>query len=120
MQEGDVLVAFTNGERVGETTMLNGSDVEDPEPLYLSIASDSQAPIWFAIERDGEIVATTDEQMVYKANAVIGNPDEPTKIDFVHADTATGKWYTIGGIQLPKRPTATGVYILNGKKVVIK
>ena len=120
MQEGDVLVAFTNGERVGETNMLNGSDVEDPEPLYLSIASDSQAPIWFAIERDGEIVATTDEQMVYKANAVIGSPDEPTKIDFVHADTATGKWYTIGGIQLPKRPTATGVYILNGKKVVIK
>ena len=31
-----------------------------------------------------------------------------------------GQWYTISGLLLPKKPTQKGVYIFNGKKVVIK
>ena len=124
-EDGDVLVAYSNGKRLGSEKVNRKAEdttsAEGDEPIfYLSIAGDASEPIWFAIERDGEIIATTNELMDYKANAVIGSPDEPTKISFVNADNDKGKWYTISGIQLPKRPTATGVYIFNGKKVLIK
>ena len=56
----------------------------------------------------------------FKANAVIGSPDEPTEITFVQADSEDGKWYSVSGIQLPERPTRSGVYIFNGKKILIK
>ena len=58
--------------------------------------------------------------MTFKKNAVIGSPTEPTAINFAHADHEDGKWYTTGGLQLQKRPTQHGVYIFNGRKVVIK
>ena len=100
---------------------MKSEEFASAQPLfYLSIGGDVQTGIWFAIERDGEIVAATSEQMTFTANAVIGSPDEPTKISFVQTDREDGKWYTVSGIQLPKRPTQSGVYIFNGKKVVIK
>ena len=114
-EEGDLIVAYTNGEIVGEG-ILSG----DAEPAYLSIAGDSQQPIWFAIERDGEMVACTGEIMTFKTNAVIGSPDEPTAINFLNATVEDGKWYTIGGLQLQRKPVSKGVYIYNGKKVIIK
>ncbi|MBR0276323.1 MAG: hypothetical protein IJQ76_08950, partial [Prevotella sp.] len=122
VEEGDKLVAYSNGDVVGVSLTPNPSPVGEGSIYYLSIAGEEKAPIWFAIERDGEIVAATDEVMTYAANAVIGSPDEPTAINFVHADTAfeNGMWYTIGGVKLPKRPTHKGVYIFNGKKVVVK
>ena len=120
VEDGDILVAYANGETVGEATILSGSAAETPEPLYLSIASDAKQGIWFAIERDGEIVAATGEMMTFQANAVIGTPDEPTAINFVKADYEDGKWYTISGLQLLKKPTQKGVYIFNGKKVFVK
>lgn len=119
-EEGDVLVAYANGERMGEVTVRSTSDEENAEPLYMSIGGDMQTDIWFAIERDGEIVAATGEVMVYEPNAVIGSPDKPAQISFAHADMADGKWYTVSGFQLSKRPTQQGVYIFNGRKIVIK
>ena len=95
------------------TTMLDGT-------MTYGIAGDNQQPIWFAIERDGEIVASTREIMTFKTNDVIGTPDEPTAINFVRATYENGKWYTISGVQLPKKPTQKGIYIYNNKKVVVK
>ena len=122
VEEGDVLVAYANGEAVGESKMSAGELQTANGLFFLSIAGDASTGIWFAIERDGEIVAATDEVMTYHANDVIGSPDEPTAINFVHADAAfeNGKWYSINGMKLQKRPTRQGVYIFNGKKVVVK
>ena len=121
-EDGDILVAYSNGEEVGVSLTPNPSPVGEGSIYYLSIAGEEKAPIWFAIERDGEIVAATDEIMTFETNAVIGSPDEPTAINFVHADNsgANGKWYTIGGLQLQQKPTHKGVYIFNGKKVMVK
>jgi hypothetical protein len=58
--------------------------------------------------------------MTFKKNAVIGSPDEPTAINFVKTEYENGKWYTISGLQLQKKPTKKGLYIYNGKKVVVK
>ena len=126
-EEGDVLVAYSNGEIVGEAT-VNGSSIaatrsiatEPVEPIYLSIAGNDQQPIWFAIERDGEIVASTGEVMTFSINGVVGSPDVPTAINFVHAANEEGKWYTLSGVQLQQKPTRKGVYIYNGKKLIIK
>ncbi len=119
-EEGDMLIAFANGERVGQATVVSDLSAESIEPLYLSIAADAKTSIWFAIERDGDIIATTSELMQYKANAVIGSPDEPAQISFTKTSSDNGKWYTVSGVQLPTRPTAAGVYIFNGKKIVIQ
>ncbi len=114
-EEGDILLAYSNGEIVGESVLLGES-----EPAYLSIAGDSQQPILFAIEREGEIVASTAEIMAFSTNAVIGSPEMPTVINFMQADYEDGVWYTVGGIKLPQKPTRKGLYIYNGKKVVVK
>jgi hypothetical protein len=125
-EDGDRLVAYANGDVVGEATVSGSSAVtrstatEPTEPIYLSIAGDKQEGIWFAIERDGEIVASSGEQMTFKTNAVIGSPDEPTVISFVQADFEDGLWHTIGGLILHKKPTQKGIYIYNGKKIIIK
>jgi hypothetical protein len=120
-EEGDRLVAYCNGEMVGEANVnVSGETADHPEPLYLSIAGDKQEGIWFAIERDGEIVAATSEIMTFNTDAVIGTPDEPTVINFVRMADESGKWYTVGGVQLQKKPTKKGLYIFNGKKVVVK
>ena len=118
-EDGDKLIAFANGETVGEAIL--SPLTADLSPLfYLSIAADKPEKLWFAIERDGEIVASTGEIMTFKTNAVIGSPDQPTAINFVKAEYADGQWYSINGMKLQKRPTKSGVYIFNGRKVVVK
>ena len=118
-EEDDRLIAYANGEEVG-AAQLSTLNSQLSIGFFLSIAGDSQQPIWFAIERDGEIVASTGEVMTFKTNAVIGSPDEPTAINFVHAPNEDGKWYTLSGLQLQQKPRDKGVYIYNGKKVIIK
>ena len=78
-EDGDKLIAFANGETVGEAIL--SPLTADLSPLfYLSIAADKPEKLWFAIERDGEIVASTGEIMTFKTNAVIGSPAVPTSL----------------------------------------
>ena len=47
--------------------------------------------------------------------------EEPTGIETVDSGQLTvDSWYTINGVKLDEQPTEKGVYIHNGKKVVIK
>ena len=130
IEEGDLLVAYANGEVVGEAEAPLSSpegDTNAPAVCYLSICG-NEAPsgavgganLWFAIERDGEIVATTGEIMSFKSNAVVGSPDEPTSISFVRSAYEDGYWYTTNGLKLQRKPTRKGIYIYNGNKIVIK
>jgi len=129
VEDGDVLIAYSNGEEcgsvivnspLGRRTLATKGTQELSIVNYLSIAGDASANIWFAIERDGEIVASTGEIMTFKTNAVIGSPDQPTAINFMKAEYADGQWYSVSGMKLQKRPTKSGVYIFNGRKVVVK
>jgi hypothetical protein len=48
---------------------------------------------------------------------------EVTDINKVEADddaNADGDWYTLNGLKLEKKPTKKGVYIKDGRKVVVK
>ena len=126
VEEGDKLIAYANGEECGSvmvktalgTAALHGEEFATVN--YLSIAGSSQKKIWFAIERDGEIVASTNEILTYHANDVVGSPERPTTINFEKVDDGDDLWYTISGIKLQRKPTKKGLYIFNGKKVVLK
>ncbi len=115
LQAGDVLQAYTDGELCGEAQAQTDDGI-----FYLSIQGSGRKPMWFAIMRDGELVASTPETIRYEANKVVGSPSEPTSIDFSYQELLQDGWYSLQGFKLPGKPTQKGVYIYNGKKVHIK
>ena len=127
VEEGDRLVAYSDGEVVGTADLVTlddgGTMTRSSLPatgFFLSIAGDSQKPIWFAIEREGETVASTKEIMTFQKNAVLGSPKAPTAIRFIQDEYENGEWYTVAGVKLQQKPTQQGVYIYNGRKVLVK
>ena len=129
LEEGDKLIAYSGAEIRGEALVSGKVKVNSEksaaateQPLfYLTIAGSEQAPLSFAIERNGDIIATTGDVMTYQTNAVSGSPSEPTKISFVRSNLLPQEgWYTVQGIKLQQAPTQRGVYIYNGHKRVIK
>ena len=115
LEAGDQLVAFSDGEPCGTAVAQ-----EDDGVFYMSMSAESRSPIWFAIRRGDDLIASTRETMRYEANKVIGRPDDPTTISFIHSDIEQEGWYTLSGIKLTGKPTREGIYIYNGKKVHIK
>ena len=60
---------------------------------------------------------TTD---LLKATGILRITDQPTGINAIDADTKNdGKYYTLSGVSVEK-PTKKGIYIRNGKKIIIK
>jgi hypothetical protein len=115
LQEGDRLVAFDGYATRGRV------EAGDDDLFFLSIAKGKEKGIGFAIERDGEIVATAPMQLPYADNDVKGTLDDPTTINFIDCSTLDGDgWYTLSGIKLGEKPVQKGVYIHNGKKTTIK
>ena len=132
LEEGDKLLAYADGECCGEVAYTLPVDEEQAdETLYMSISGDQQAALRFAIERGGKLVAATAAVMDFRPNAVVGSPDEPIAINFSGSDitdiraleeldSEAGDWYSTQGWQLGDKPKRKGVYILNGKKIVVK
>ena len=114
LEPGDRLVAFADGEICGTATQA------DDDVFYMSIGGEKPRKLWFAIEREGDLIATTPEIMTFGANAIVGRPNAPTRIDFTHSDIPKQGWYTLDGIRLDSRPVKKGIYIYNGKKRVIE
>ena len=56
------------------------------------------------------------------ARSFLGLPDwqDATGIAPVGIDFENGEWYTLQGLKIGKKPTSAGVYIHNGRKVVVK
>ena len=136
LQDGDRLLAYANGECCGEAAYMQPADDEEAEePFYLSISGDHQAPLRFAIERGGEMVAATAAVMDFRPNAVVGSPDEPIAINFSGDPTGiriteltngtNDELYDLSGRKVTSRQSSDrklrkGVYIHHGEKVVIK
>jgi hypothetical protein len=115
---GDKLVVYSGAERMSEAV------ADNEQNYYLNIGSDNSTDqtLTFVLERDGETIAMTDSQISYAANKVLGTPDEPTAINFTPLAEMPhdGKWYTLGGVLIGKKPTRSGLYIYNGKVKTIK
>ena len=117
-EASDKLVVYAGAERLAEAV------ADEEQNYYLNICSDKMdsGNLNFVIERDGETIAMTGSRIAYAPNKVIGTPDEPTVINFTAIDQMPndGKWYTVSGILIGKKPTQSGIYIHNGKAVFIK
>ena len=121
LEEGDRLLAVNGAEIVGVANVSSSSSPLTSHLCYMSIAGDKSMPLSFVIERDGEMIATANDVLQYKVDAIIGSPDVPTVINFTKTDQlAQEGWYTLQGIKLQGKPQQHGVYIYNGKKQVIK
>ncbi|MBR5639663.1 MAG: hypothetical protein IKW83_07865 [Muribaculaceae bacterium] len=51
---------------------------------------------------------------------VTKNTEPPTAITTINTDKVDNAWYNMSGIRFESKPTAPGIYIHNGKKVIIK
>ena len=122
LQKGDRLIALSGAEVRGVTVVETQEKTADSPLFFLSIEGDKKTELSFAVERDGEIIATSGEMMTYEANAISGSIDRPTSISFVEQDRTQqpqSGWYTIQGVKLPAAPQTKGVFIYNGKKILI-
>jgi hypothetical protein len=115
LQEGDRLLVFNGAELCGKTELM-ADDL-----FFLTVAECNNSRLSFAIERDGQLIAVSGEQMNYKTNAVLGTIEMPTVINFATINRyADGQWYDMQGRKLAKRPQRKGVYIYNGQKTIIE
>ena len=115
---GDTLTAYNGAERCGTAV----ADEEGMFYLNLGVDEDLAQDLTFCIERGGEVVAVTRSKIGYKADNVLGTPEQPTRIDFASVDEFAddGGWYSLSGIKLNGKPQEQGVYIHNGKAVFVK
>lgn len=122
VEEGDTLVANCGGETRGLAV------ADDEGNFYMTVggevgnSADAARAIDFTLLRDGDVVATAVTQIPYKDNGVVGSPSAPVGIDFGKSSSArdNGIWYDVSGLRHNARPQKRGVYISNGKKLVVK
>lgn len=103
--------------------MCGMTEINADQVFFLSVGDTESTSegLSFAIEREGEIIAVTGDQMVYQSNMVVGTADNPTAINFATvSNMQDGEWYDIQGRKLTERPTRKGVYIYNGQKQIVK
>ncbi len=118
LEPGDRLIAIADGAIVGETELLT---LDSKNLFFMTIAGEKTTPVSFAIERAGDIIASTNDVLNFHKNGISGTPELPTAISFVQREILPQNgWYTLQGFKLDKRPTQRGVYIMNGKKIIIK
>ena len=91
-----------------------GTDPDGGETVYPSIGA---FRAYFQL--NGGITASD----VANARLSFGDDSEAqgiTTTNYTNFTNSSGAWYTLDGVKLDKMPTRKGVYIMNGRKVVIK
>lgn len=118
---GDRIIAYSDGEVRGET-IINAQDTSDHSPLlFLTIAGDKKTPLNFIIEREGDIIAATGEVMSYENDAISGSPKKPTPLVFKQFKGTSEGLYDLSGRKIPASSMfPKGVYIINGRKFIVK
>ena len=104
-------VAVTKTER-GDIVVNYAVDQETYAYIYTTVDKNSSAPAH-------RVAATTDVVKIYNLamDAVVEDIDSKVH-DIIVEQEAT--YSTLGGCRLQERPTQKGIYIVNGKKVVMK
>jgi hypothetical protein len=116
------VAAFIDGE-------CRGAAFADEDLYYLLVAGEgSGQPIEIRANVNG-IIKTVCTTLTYVSDGSVGTPWEPFVIDIndpsgindITVPVADGVWYNLQGISCgTTRPTRSGVYLYNGKKVVIR
>ncbi len=116
---GDRLMAYADGELCG---IAEAVEMDGQPTFFLSIGGDESRALSYTIERDGQLLGSTAPNDIYRADDHQGTTSMPKVINFNDMSSyQQGVWYNLSGVsQGTRRPTASGVYIFNGEKVVVK
>ena len=119
------VAAFIDGECRGATRAIGDG------LYYLLIAGEGSGQTVEIRSFINGVIVTLDNSLTYSSDSNIGTPWDPYVIQIPSEVTGIGLtsgtlhqpncWYTLQGLRMgTKRPTAPGVYIYNGEKVIIK
>lgn len=110
-----------------ERTTVNKTQ-DDQTTLILSAAG-SNGLNWYAMSKDGELKANSAYLLLPTADLPEDGDGTRLTMDFgcgsngisvASVKQNTNTWFTIDGRQLKAKPASKGIYVNNGKKVVIK
>lgn len=76
---GDRILAYVNGELRG---VAESVEAEEALLQFINIAGEEEGIVTFALERDGEIIARSSNNLSFAANSVEGTAEIPFVIDF--------------------------------------
>ena len=97
-----------------QITTLNVKDV----PAIKDCVENGTKDEYFS---NGYIYKSSRGELMVDRNVKIITEEESTGIDAIsYSPSSTGVWYTLNGVRIVGEPTQPGVYIQDGKKVVLK
>ena len=101
---------------IGQFVKVGSGASIDPNRAYLKRIVAQQAPALGAGSQTAVEMPSAMRVVLISANG------ETTSIDHspLTIDHSADVWYTLDGRKLDKKPTQKGVYIMNGRKVVVK
>ena len=127
-----VYLATPSAAAYAGTNLLLGSDEETTttggDKFYkLTYSNDNANFGWYWGAADGAAFTSPAHKAWLALPASSSAPflglpgwEDTTGIVPVGVDSENGEWYTLQGLKIGKKPTTKGVYIHNGRKVVIK
>ena len=129
-----VYLATPSAAAYAGTNLLFGSDVDattttttgGAKYYKLTYSNDNANFGWYWGAADGAAFTSPAHKawLALPASSApfLGLPgwEDTTGIVPVGVDSENGEWYTLQGLKIGKKPTTKGVYIHNGRKVVIK
>ena len=124
---------LSGGEEPNGTMTMGGGDGAKYYKLTYNKNGDEKVLGWYWGASDGAAFTSAAHKawlalpasMPAPARGYFGLPGDGETTGIGHTETTesteiAGVWYTLDGRKLNGKPTAKGVYIVNGKKVVIK
>lgn len=79
MQSGDVLLAYVNGELRSRAVAIDNS-VANLQTFFLNIAGGAEQPVFFHLERNGEVIAKSSTLFNFQTNYTVGTVSKPLVI----------------------------------------
>ena len=121
-------VSFTGGTFKGNYSPLTINDTNRDKILLLTsgnklgYAKDNATPMLNAFRAYFEIPVATDGSKAVRSFVLDFGDGEDTGITTTYFTdhTASDAWYSLDGRRLNRQPTVAGLYIHNGRKVIIK
>ena len=106
---------------------LTTGDIDYVDRNRLAVALRGRLLYWKADDYDFSTEPIAKEKITFQLDTKWltedKSTDDPTGISEITASkpaAISNEWYTLEGLRLDKAPTAKGIYIQNGRKVVIK
>ena len=110
-------------ETISVTEALEAAQSLDGVVLTLGKGSDSYIGFY---RYTGSTLAANKAFLIYEANAGVnyislsGSDDQGTGILHIQENEKEEKWYTIQGVRVNNHSAKHGIYINNGKKIIVK